>query len=217
MLAVTTLGLTQGCKQSSAPGEDSNRRGEPQLVCDTLIFDEESKTFSLTLRTDSTAGAEVTYFLIDCDSILMQSTDGKFRGIQPLDEGYNVQAKVVWEDTTIVTPLTHILGFVIPREPVEKLPIKEVQQLINKKDKGLVRGESKYFTQNYDVKVTDSKMPPTSMQEIYTFLKNDVWKSVIVTDVTYDDQNLITSVTLKPVGEQNIEADEDDEEIIDYY
>ena len=187
------------------------------MVCDTLIFDEESKTFSLTLRTDSTAGAEVTYFLIDCDSILMQSTDGKFRGIQPLDEGYNVQAKVVWEDTTIVTPLTHILGFVIPREPVEKLPIKEVQQLINKKDKGLVRGESKYFTQNYDVKVTDSKMPPTSMQEIYTFLKNDVWKSVIVTDVTYDDQNLITSVTLKPVGEQNIEADEDDEEIIDYY
>lgn len=216
IMAVVSVGmlcLLQGCKQTSTPEQESTPRGEPVLVQDTLMFDEESKTFTLTMHADSTAGAEVTFFLLDGDSILMQNTDGKFSGIQPFDEGYNVKAQVIWEDTTIVTPLTHVLGFVVLREPVEKMLKEEVQQLINSQDKSLARGENEHFIQGFKLSVSDTKQnAPKAMLDVYTLLKNKVWKSVEVTSVEYDDNNLITHVALKPVGETVISEEDYEEE-----
>ena len=66
------------------------------------------------------------WFILDGDSLLMQNEEGVFTGFAPLEDGYNVQLRVEWNDTTITTPMQHILGFVIPREPVEKMLALEV-------------------------------------------------------------------------------------------
>lgn len=205
-----------GCKQSSAPTDTSSSRGEPTLVCDTVIYNEAEKSFTLMLHADSTADAKVTYFLLDGEKTIMQSNDGQFSGIAPLDDGYNVVMQVEWPDTTITTPKVHIFGFVIPKEPVEKMPKEDLQKLINANDKGLIRGEDPHLAQGMKLTIKDSKRNAQSLQDVKTYLVNDVWKSVIVTDVTYDDNNLITTIVLKPVGEVNETEDEEPLEDEDY-
>ncbi|MBR0048665.1 MAG: hypothetical protein IJP74_05000 [Prevotella sp.] len=213
LLIAVSASLIVGCKNTAAPTDSEvTPRGEPTLVCDTIVFDEASKTFNLSLHADSTADAKVTFFLLDGDSILMQNTDGQFSGIPPFEEGYNVRLQAEWSDTTITTPLTHIVGFVVPREPVDKIPADELQKLINSQDKSLILGNNLHLAQGLSVVVTDTQMEASSLQDVITLLKNGVWKSVTVTDVSYDDNNLITAIKLKPVGEQQIEDEDYDED-----
>lgn len=202
-----------GCHQTTAPNDAKNLRGEPTLVCDTLVYDEGSKTFSLILHADSVADGKLTFYLLDGDSILMQNEEGQFSGIAPLEEGYNIQLRVEWSDTTVTTPVQHVLGFVIPREPVTKMTAEELQKLILSLDKSLATGSNEHLAQGVIINVIESKVPATTFQEVMMNLKGHTWKSVLVTNVNYDDNNLITSLTIKPEGEIVIE---DEEEEIDY-
>lgn len=211
LLAVACL--MQSCKQSATPSNEIASRGEPVLTAEDPIYDKESKTFSLKLYADSTAGAEVTYYLLYGDSILMQNMEGQFTGITPFEEGYNVQAKVVWSDTTIITPIIHLFGFTVPQEPVEKMTAEELQSLINACDKSLKQGKNEHVAQGVKLVVNNCQMKaPRMIPDVIILIENKMWKSVEVTSLDYDDYNLITSVTLKPVGEK-IAIDEDDEDL----
>ena len=44
-----------------------------------------------------------------------------------------------------------------------------------------------------------------------------VWESVTVTDVTYDENNFITSITLKPTEQQDLTTAEGDEDADMFY
>lgn len=211
--SVVALTLFVNCKPSSASGDGGNDRGKPVLYADTPEYDENTKSFSLTLHADSIADAEVTYYLLDGDSLLMQNNDGHFTGIAPLEEGYNVKAAVAWNDTTYVTPIIHVVGFVVPREPVEKLSVEEVTRLINQKDKETME---KHLAQGITLTVVESERKPALLNEVYLYLDSKIWKSVEVKDVKCDDNNLITSITLKPIGEQK-EAVADQEDASDFY
>ena len=210
-MAVFTVGLTQSCKQApTASTSSSTGRGKPILVTDTLELDEANQTFTLKLRTDSTEGATVTYYLFDGDSLLMQNSNGHFSGIVPSEEGYKVQARVEWEDTTIITPDFHVLGFVIPREPVEKLSADILQRLLNEMDRDEV---NVHIAQDLKLTVVGSQMKPSLLHDVFLYLENNLWESVTVTQVNYDDYNFITSITLKPVEhiEPMVENDGTDE------
>lgn len=196
----------QGC--SSSP-EKANKRCEPLLVADEPQYDESTNTFSLTVRVDSTEDADITYYLYDGDSLLMENSDGYFSAIAPLEEGYNVQAKVVWSDTTVVIPAVKVMGFIILKK-IEKLPEKELQNLINKMDSNALEA---HMAQQVKLTVLDSKIKPSLIHAVLLQIKNKVWDSVTVTEVEYNDNNYIVAITLKPV-EHIVPVSEDDEEII---
>lgn len=218
IVVVVSGSLFNSCKQPSSGFEaDSNSRGEPQLSADRPEYDKDSRTFSLTLHTDSTAEANVTFYLLDGDSILMETNDGHFQGIAPLEEGYNVKAKVEWSDTTIFTTAIHVTGFIIPREPVEKLSKDDLKRLFDAKDKASIEI---YLAQGVKLLVKESKMKPALVNEILLYLDNHVWKSLEVTAIEYDEYNYITSITLKPIGEkvESVADDKDDtNEFFDEY
>ena len=204
--ALLTLLYMQGC--SSSPNKTDDR-GEPVLVVEDPQYDEDTKTFSLTVRVDSTEGADITYYLYDGDSLLMENSDGLFSAIAPLEEGYNVQAKVVWSDTTIVIPAIRVQGFVVQKK-IEKLPEKELQNLINKMDGNVLET---HMAQQVKLTILNSKIKPLLIHDVLLQIKNRVWDSVTVTEVEYDENNYIVAITLNPV-EHIVPVSEDDEEII---
>lgn len=208
--ALATSCFICSCKNAPSASEtEANRRGEPQLIADRPEYNKESKTFSLTIHADSTAGADVTFYLLDGDSILMESSDGFFEGIAPLEEGYNAKAKVEWSDTTIITPVIHVFGFSIPREPVEKLSKADLKRLFDAKDKTSIEN---YLAQGFKLKVENSKMKPEMINEVLQYLDNHIWKSIDISVIEYDEYNYITTITLKPIGEKvESVADEKDE------
>jgi hypothetical protein len=203
--------LLQGCKEKTAESEPEKQRGEPVLSHEAPVYDEATQTFSLTVRADSTGGATVSFALLDGDSIIMKSEDGTFRGIAPFEEGYNVSVEVQWEDTTIVRTL-HVMDFVVPREPVEQIAKEELEKLINSCDKSLRRGQNDHLAQGVKLVVNDSKAaPPQMLPDVITLIENGVWKKVEVVSLEYDDNNLVTTITLKPIGEV-VNVDEEDED-----
>lgn len=198
---IATLGilfLLHSCNGCPSDGGDheSQEIGTPTIVVDTLVFDSISQTFSINLHTDSVGKANVTYFLFDGDSLLQENKDGVFNGINPHEEGYNIQIQVVWPDTTITTPMRRLTGFILPREPVEQIPLAELKALINSKDKSLKLGTNEHIAQNVSVSLEGGQ--PTSLQDVFLNLDNNVWSSVEITKVTFDDNNLVTSIELKP-------------------
>ncbi len=211
VLPVLALLFFMGCKQEYPKPKPFH--GKPVLIWDEPVYDKNTKTFSLVLSTDSTDDATVTYYLIDVDSIIMQNGDGKFVGILPLDDGYDIQACAEWPDTSIKTSLIHILGFVVPKDPVEKMPLEEVQRLINTMDEDMRQCNLPQLAQGVKVVTIDSKLSVQTIQEVMMNLKYKKWESVVVKEVTYNDDNLITSVTLKPIGEIIEDIDFEDEEI----
>lgn len=212
-MIVSSVWLTQSCREKTGDNGPVVQRGNPVLRCDTPIYDESTQTFSLTIHADSIGGASVSYELLDGDSVIVSTEDGQFTGILPFEEGYNVRMLAQWEDTTIERVI-HVMDFVIPREPVEKLSAKELEQLINNCDKSLRRSKNEHLSQGVKLVVNGSKIvPPQMIPDVITLIENNIWQRVEVTTVEYDDNNLIRLVKLKPIGE---EVDMDDDEDVDY-
>lgn len=212
IMGIASLALFQSCGQApnASNGTDQeNSRGEPLIVRDTIIFEKTSNTFSLIVHADSTAGADVMFYLLDGDSILMQNSDGHFNGIAPFEEGYNVQVRAVWPDTTIISPRTHVSGFIVPREPIEKLDAEELQRLIITRDAGDIK---QYLAQGIKINTVGSERKPELLQDVIVLLDMGVWPTLTVTNVTYDENNYITTITLKPTEQQSSIVTEDEKE-----
>ena len=212
VFSISALSFLTSCNNSPSPALESTPRGEPILRCDTLVFDENSRTFSLKLKTDSTADAKLHFqLLMDGDNILQESSEGYFSGILPFDNGYDVILKVEWPDTTITRQL-HVVGFVEPIELVDKMTEEELKQLIISNDQSLKRGTNDHLSQSVSIKIIDcqSQTPPTMLRDVIGLLDRGEWESVEVIDLEYDSNNQITAITLKPIGEHLIVINEND-------
>lgn len=186
----------------SACGNFTREPANPTFYYDSPVFDDVTQTFSLTVMPDSTSGADLSFSLVKGDSVIMECNDGKFCGIPPFEEGYRVRMEAKWKDTTIVRT-THVANFVVPCDSVEKMSADELEQLINSCDRSIRRGSNKHLIQGVRLIVSDCRVvTPQMLLDVITFIENEVWQSVEVIHLEYDDNNLITSITLRPIGEQ---------------
>lgn len=185
----------------SACGNFTREPANPTFYYDSPVFDDVTQTFSLTVMPDSTSGADLSFSLVKGDSVIMECNDGKFCGIPPFEEGYRVRMEAKWKDTTIVR-ITHVANFVVLSDSVEKMSADELEQLINSCDRSIRRSSNKQLIQGVKLIVNDCKMIPQMLPDVITYIENEVWQSVEVIHLEYDDNNLITSITLRPIGEQ---------------
>lgn len=208
LTTIVGICMLPGCGKTYS-GE--SLRGNPTIVVESgPTYDKSTHSFALTLRADSTAGASVTYYLLDGDNIVQENESGRFEGVASLEEGYNVRIKVVWKDTTIVTPMTHVVGFVVPREPVERISKTDLERIFNAADRGQL---DDYVVQGVRILLEDGQS--SSLQDAFTYIKNKVWTKVCVTDVAYDENNYVNLITIKV--EKAPETESDDDEFFDEY
>ena len=92
---------------------------------------------------------------------------------------------------------------------------EELQKLINEKDKSFKIGSNEHLTQGVIVKTIECQKPVTTLLEVIERLEQGVWTSVEVKEVFYDENNLVSEVTLKPTEKVIAEEDYEDEE--EYY
>lgn len=209
--AIILFLLLSGCNSNNSTTSDRENRGEPVLTHEIPEYDEATGTFSLIVGADSVGGATLLYSLIDGDSIIMKSADGIFSGIAPFDEGYDVKLEVKWADTVIVRRC-HVMDFIVPALPVDKISTEEFAQLINSKAESLRRSTDEHLAQGVIFRVVDSKMQPQMLPDAITLIENGLWQSIEVVKLQYNDKNLITEITVRPIGERIDDIDMDDED-----
>lgn len=213
-IAITAASLTLAAllTNCSGSGEGAAKRGEPVLTAAEPVFDEASGQFSLSAEADSVEGAELRFLLLLGDSIVAENTDGQFAAIAPFEEGYDLKLQAMWPDT-VIERICHIMDFVLPVAPVEKISAEELAALISAKDASLRLGTNEHVAQDVDLRIVDSQMQAKMLPDVIVLIENGVWKGVEVVNLEYNDKNLVTAVALRPLGEQADVIDEDD---IDY-
>lgn len=215
-IGVTILVLS-ACDGKKSPPEPSQpvETFSPVLRCETPAEDSITHTFTLRVSADSTAGATAVFHLLDGVDTLMskEGQDATFSGVMPLDEGYNVIMEVRHADSIFMRKC-HVAGFVLKRQPVKAMTAEELEELINAKDKTIALKTNPRLAPTvvltYEGNVLNR---PQKLSEVIDCIEWGEWKSVKVKHVGHDDNNLVDSITLTPVGEQSqddiMEEDED--------
>lgn len=210
LIGVSIIAMSlSGCKEGGLyPGSN------PKLCYSSPLYDESSQTFSIKAYADSADDAALCFTLLANGDTISVSHNGTFNNIEPFEEGYNLMMEAQWKDTIIIRN-SHIYGFVVPQSSIEKMSANELEKLINGCDETIRLSSNPHLVQNIELSVVDNKQsPPKVLSEVISFIKNETWSSVEVVQVEYEDNNRITKITIKPVGEKTIEVD--DEEDLDF-
>lgn len=175
----------------------------PVINIGELVFEEEGYTFEVTVENAPTL--KFYYAILDSynhKKVIAKSNDGKFKGVpfSTADGGcYDVALMDVSVDTLICC--INKTGFIKQKAVTKKMPVSELQTLIDSRDVSLMGvGENDYLNPDYKLKFSglpsDAVNVPTTLGEVFDKLDNEIWSSVKVSSLEYDDMNRISVIQL---------------------
>ena len=166
-------------------------------------WDKKKETYSIDICVkDLPVGTKVTYELcetVEPKKVLQKSYNGKFTGIKPSDNQIHsywfVATCANGSESKVVQK--EIEGFIKIAQNDHQITKGELQVLINKQSTKL-SGANSQISGNVKFKVSGAGPGESvqSFQDIFDFIGFDIWKSVTVTSIGYDEHNRVNSVSL---------------------
>jgi hypothetical protein len=175
----------------------------PNIYVNDLSFDGDSYSFEVTVKN---APLVKFYYAVlnpyDNIKVVAKNNDGKFRGVpySSADGGsYDIALLDASNDSLIYR--VEKTGFIKQKAVTKQMPIDRLQSLINSRDISLMGvGENDYLSPDYELKFSglpsDAVNVPTTLGEVFDKLENEIWSSVKVTSLNYDDMNRISVIHL---------------------
>ena len=134
--------------------------------------------------------------------IITKSNNGKFKDV-PFSEAdggcYNIALFDASADTLICS--IEKPGFIRQKAVSKRMTVAELQSRIDKRDESLMGvGENDYLNPEYKLKFIglpgDAVNVPSTLGEVFDKLDNEIWSSVKVKSLDYDDMNRISMINL---------------------
>lgn len=196
---------------ATAPKEDSNvgngealmeiSSGKPVIAyVKDPVYSNGTYSFEVTASADS--GDDLVYNLYASGKVepVAYSSNGKFKGVPPTEDDMGVYTLEVKNSRTGESTSKPISGFVKQVEKVvavKKLSAGDLQNMFNS---GVVPSSAKpCFAHGYKIVcsgLADDESAPDRYEEILNRLIAS-WSSVVVTSLSYNDKNQITSIHIK--------------------
>ena len=151
-------------------------------------------------------GVKVKYQLKDSfeSKLFKESENGVFTGVAPSSEADGSYA-VVLVDASNGQKLTSkiITGLIKVKALKEKMSKSQLQDMINKKNKALLNSHPSivprptlYFSNFNSEK---DKKRPVILADIFQKFTMNIWESIVITNIGYDENNMVNSVTMNIV------------------
>lgn len=175
----------------------------PVINVGDLTFEDEGYTFEVSVENRPLTGYYVAILNAHNDKIVIsKSNDGKFTKIpfSEADGGSYIIALVDVSNDTIICNIEKP-GFIRQKAVSRKMTIPDLQTRINKRDESLMGiGENDYLAPDYKLKFiglpSDAVNIPSTLGEVFDKLDNEIWSSVKVNSLEYDDMNRISMISL---------------------
>lgn len=174
----------------------------PVINIEDVIYEEGGYSFSANVENPPVA--EFYFAIIDVynNKIIAKSNNGKFDNVpySNADGGmYGIALFEISADTIICS--IEKTGFIKQSSVSSKMSTHELQIKIDKREISLMGvGENDYLCPNYELKViglsSDAVNVPSTLGEVFDKLDNEIWKSVKVSSLEYDDMNRISKIIL---------------------
>ncbi len=178
------------------------------IVGNKPIFKDGSYSFTASIENEP-EGRNV--YVAVCDyydnsKVIARSSDGlKFEGVPASENKGKYFLGVFDAKSNQLLGGSERGGFLPQEKAASKMTVGQLQKLIDDRDPSLDgAGENKQISPSVSLKFTgidESARLPKSLADVVTKLELESWKAVEVTNVEYDDMNLISSVTLKVITE----------------
>lgn len=175
----------------------------PVINIGDLTFEEDGYTFEVTV--ENTPALNFYYAILDPynhKKTIAKSDNGKFKGVpfSTADGGCYDVALIDKSADTLICCIEKT-GFIAQKAVAKKMSVQELQSLIDRRDISLMGvGENDYLNPDYKLKFSglpsDAVNVPTTLGEVFDKLENEIWSSVKVSSLEYDDMNRISVIQL---------------------
>ena len=175
----------------------------PVISVGELVF--EGKGYAFNVAVDNPPKIRFFYAIIDPynrGNIIAKSEDGLFADV-PYSNADGGMYEVVLLDASVDTIICGIEkpGFIKQKSVAKKMTAVELQSRIDNRDASLMGvGENDYLNPNYKLEIvglsTDAVNIPSALGDVFNKLDNEIWESVQVNSLEYDDMNRILKIVL---------------------
>ena len=191
------------CVQDSTYLNETGLSLPPVINVGELTFEEKGYQFEVTV--ENPPSLKFYYAIVDpynSKKIIAKSDDGKFKDV-PCSEADGGMFDISLMDASADTLICSIQkpGFIKQKAVTKKMTAEELQSKINNRDATLMGvGENDYLSPEYTLKLnglsSDAVNIPSTLGEVFDKLDNEIWESVKVTSLEYDDMNRINKIVL---------------------
>lgn len=175
----------------------------PEIIVGELTFEEKGYTFEV--KVENPPSLKFYYAIVDpynSKKIVAKSDDGKFKDV-PCSEADGGMYDISLIDASADTIICNIQkpGFIKQKAVTKKMTVDDLQSKINSRDASLMGvGENDYLSPEYTLKLnglsSDAVNIPSTLGEVFDKLDNEIWESVKVKSLEYDDMNRIKKIEL---------------------
>lgn len=174
----------------------------PTINVEHLTFEETGYQFEVTV--DNPPATKFYFAIVDSYSkkIIAKSKDGAFKDV-PYSNADGGVYEVSLFDTSSDTLICNIekTGFIKQKAVSRKMTVGELQNKIDNRDSSLMGvGENDYLNPDYELNFVGlpngSVNIPTTLGEVFDKLENEIWESVKVSSLGYDEMNRISKIVL---------------------
>lgn len=188
----------------------SNIDNPISLIPSNPIYNKETDSYSLTVNADNVPKDVVLEYYIrdafDENKVIATSKDGKFSGIKAsTTDGNTYMVGVKQDGRKMKVAERNVAGFVpvVKVANDKKMTVADIQKLIESESTSLYSDPN--FSPNLSFKVTNlasGDSCPKDFSELLSKLKMEIWKSVSVSTIDFDENNRVNTITLKVVYDE---------------
>ena len=146
-------------------------------------------------------GYNVVLIDVKTDKVVAKSDNGNFKGVPYSKHEGKYYAQIVKASSDeALSERTEITGFIEVKSISKKLSVNELQDLISKQDPSLLGHDNEYLSPIYQIKYENlpkNYEAPDNLADVFEMLDMEVWTSVEVTSLEYDDTKHISLIKLR--------------------
>ena len=168
-----------------------------------IVF--ENNGYRFNVEVENPPSVKFYYAVVDPynnKKIIAKSENGIFKDVpfSNADGGvYEVSLFDASSDTIICS--IEKTGFIKQQAVAKKMTVAELQSKIDNRDTSLMGvGENDYLSPDYKLKIVglpkDAVNVPSTLGEVFDKLDNEIWESVKVNALEYDEMNRIVKITM---------------------
>lgn len=175
----------------------------PIINIKDLTFEESGYSFNVNV--ENPPSAKYYYAVLDpydSKKIVAKSDNGKFNQV-PYSNADGGVFDIALIDESVDSIICKIdkPGFIKQQAVAQKMTVAELQAKIDSRDQTLMgAGKNDYLNPEYKLKLvglpSDAVNVPSTLGEVFDKLENEIWSSVKVNSLEYDDMNRISVITL---------------------
>lgn len=175
----------------------------PVINVGELDFEENGYSFEVSIENPPAVKCYVAILdVYNEKKVIKKSNNGKFKDI-PFSEAKGGTYIVAIFDTSVDTLICSIEkpGFIRQKAVTKKMTVAELQAMIDMHDETLMgKGVNDYLNPECELKFvglpSDAVNVPSTLGDVLGKLENEIWSSVKVKSLGYDDMNRISVINL---------------------